>query len=499
MFRRANDPSATLCFCCCLAQSYLEFRLSSTVTTPLPSRTARWFALLKEAIRGSSQDLTAISIDRAIVLLAVPMVLEMAMESLFGIVDIFFVAHLGADATATVGITEGMLVMVFAVALGLSMGTTAVVARRTGEQDHEGASQAAVQSIILGVAVSALIFAVCFPFAPKFLALMGASPAILRVGSTYTRIMLSGSGIILMLFLMNAIFRGAGDAAVAMRVLWLANFINLCLDPCLILGLGPFPRLGVTGASVSTSIGRSIGILFQIYLLVKGDGRIKILREHLRVNLKIMLNIMRIAGNGTLQFLITTASWVLMVRMVQSFGSAATAGYTVAIRIVIFSILPSWGLGGAGATMVGQNLGAKHPDRAEQAVWRAGFFNMIFLGAVSLIFLLFAPKLVGIFSADPQVIKFGADCLRIISVCYFLYAYGVVILQAFNGAGDTFTPSVINLVCYWLVQLPLGYVLSRHYQLGPNGVYTAILVAEILLSLISIYVFRQGRWKLKVV
>jgi putative MATE family efflux protein len=456
-------------------------------------------ALIKEALLGSKQDFTAISLDRAIVLLAVPMVLEMAMESLFGIVDIFFVAHLGADATATVGITEGMLVMIFAVAMGLSMGTTAVVARRTGEHDKSGAAQAAVQSIILGIALSAVIFSVCFPLAPKLLAAMGASPAILRVGSTYTRIMLSGSGIILMLFLMNAIFRGVGDAAVAMRVLWLANFINLCLDPCLILGLGPFPRLGVTGAAVSTSIGRSIGILFQIYILWKGTDRIVVVREHLRVNLKIMLNIMRIAGNGALQFLIATASWVLLVRLVQSFGSAATAGYTVAIRIVIFSILPSWGLGAAAATLVGQNLGAKQPDRAEQSVWRAGFFNMIFLGGVSLVFLLLAPKLVGIFSADPQVIKFGADCLRIISICYILYAYGLVILQAFNGAGDTFTPSMINLVCYWAVQIPLAFLLSRHFHFGPNGIYTAVLITEILLSLACIYVFRQGRWKLKVV
>ena len=473
--------------------------MSTAATSPAASRASQWFALVKEAILGSKQDFTAISIDRAIVLLAVPMVLEMAMESLFGIVDIFFVAHLGPDATATVGITEGMLVMVFAVAMGLSMGTTAVVARRTGEQDKAGAAQAALQSIILGASVSVLIFAVAFPTAPRLLALMGASPAILHVGSTYARIMLSGSGVILMLFLMNATFRGAGDAAVAMRVLWLANFINLCLDPCLILGLGPFPKLGVTGASVSTIIGRSIGIVYQIYLLSKGTNRITILREHLRVNLKVMLNIVRIAGNGALQFLIATASWVLMVRLVQSFGSAATAGYTVAIRIVIFSILPSWGLGAAAATLVGQNLGARHPDRAAQSVWRAGFFNMIFLGAVSLVFLVLAPVLVGIFSSDPQVIKFGADCLRIISLCYILYAYGLVILQAFNGAGDTFTPSVINLFCYWLVQLPLAFLLGRHYNLGPNGVFTACLVAEVLLSLISIYVFRQGRWKLKVV
>ena len=469
------------------------------VPAPFEQKPENWFTLVKEAIFGSKKDFTAISIDRAIFLLAVPMVLEMAMESLFGIVDIFWVAHLGADSTATVGITEGMLTMIFAVAVGMSMGTTAVVARRTGEKDPEGAAQAAVQSIILGIAASAVIFAVCFPFAPKFLAMMGASPGILRIGSTYTRIMLSSSGIILMLFLINAIFRGVGDAAIAMRVLWLANFINLCLDPCFILGLGPFPRLGVTGAAVSTTIGRSIGILFQLYILWKGRERIQVHRRHLCINFKVMTNILRIAGNGVLQFMIATASWVLMVRMVQSFGSAVTAGYTVAIRIVIFSILPSWGLGSAAATLVGQNLGAKRPDRAEQAVWRAGFFNMIFLGSVSLVFLLLAPKLVGIFSNDPSVIAVGSTCLRIISLCYILYAYGMVIVQAFNGAGDTFTPTMINLVCFWIVQLPLAYLLSRRLELGPKGVFLAILFMEILLSLISIYVFRLGRWKRKVV
>lgn len=478
---------------------------ATTTSTPQPDVPVQsqqhesWFDLVKEAIFGSKRDFTAISIDRAIFLLAVPMVLEMAMESLFGIVDIYWVAHLGADSTATVGITEGMLTMIFAVAVGMSMGTTAVVARRTGEKDKDGAAKAAVQSIILGITVSIVIFAVCFPLAPKLLALMGASPGILRVGSTYTRIMLSGSGIILMLFLINAIFRGAGDAAVAMRVLWLANFINLCLDPFLIFGLGPFPRLGVTGAAVSTSIGRSIGILFQLYILWRSKGRIEVHRQHLRLNFKVMANILRIAGNGVLQFMIATASWVLMVRLVQSFGSAVTAGYTVAIRIIIFSILPSWGLGSAAATLVGQNLGAKRPDRAEQAVWRAGFFNMIFLGTVSLVFLLLAPQLVGIFSRDPAVIQIGSTCLRIISLCYVLYAYGMVIVQAFNGAGDTFTPTMINLVCFWIIQLPLAYWLSHRLQFGVNGVFWAIFAMEILLSLSSIYVFRLGRWKRKAV
>jgi putative MATE family efflux protein len=476
-----------------------EDALSSIAQIPTQSRTANWLALVKEAIFGSRQDFTTISIDRAIVLLSVPMVLEMAMESLFGIVDIFFVAHLGADATATVGITEGMLMIVMAIAVGLSMGTTAVVARRTGEHDKDGAAGAAVQSMILGVACALLIFSVAFPFAPRLVALMGASPGILQVGSTYSRIMLSGSGIILMLFLINAIFRGAGDAAVAMRVLWLANFINICLDPCLIRGLGPFPRLGVTGAAVSTSIGRSVGILFQIYLLWRGTGRMEVQRRDLRLNFAVMKNIVRIAGNGVLQFMVATASWVAMVRLIQSFGSAATAGYTVAIRIVIFSILPSWGLGSAAATLVGQNLGAKQPERAEKSVWRAAFFNMVFLGTVSLIFLLFAPRLVGIFSHDPVVIGFGSNCLRIISLCYVLYAYGMVIVQAFNGAGDTRTPTLINLVCFWIVQLPLAFLLGRRLQLGPNGVYFAILITEVLLALIAIYVFRLGRWTKKVV
>ncbi len=473
--------------------------MNATVITQPQEPAQTWFSLVKEAILGSRQNFTAISVNRAIILLAIPMVLEMAMESLFGIVDIFFVAHLGPDATATVGITEGMLMMIFAVAVGLSMGTTAVVARRTGEQDHNGAAEAAVQSIILGLVISVLIFVVCFPLAPKLLALMGAGPSILRVGSTYTRIMMSSSGIIMMLFLMNSIFRGAGDASVAMRVLWLANFINLCLDPCLILGLGPFPKLGVTGAAVSTSIGRGIGVLFTFYILRRGRGRIVVRREHCRFNLKVMANILRIAGNGTLQFAVHTASWVGMVRLIQSFGSAATAGYTVAIRIVIFSILPSWGLGSAAATLVGQNLGAKQPERAEQSVWRAAQFNMFFLGGISLIFLLFAPYLVAIFSNDPVVIQYGANCLRIISLCYVLYAYGLVIVHAFNGAGDTFTPTMINLFCFWVVQLPLAYLLSRRFQLGPNGIFLAVLAAEILLGTIAIYVFRMGRWKKKMV
>ena len=473
--------------------------MSTVAGSPISRRATRWFDLIKEALLGSKQDFTAISLNRAIVLLAVPMVLEMAMESLFGIVDIFFVAHLGADATAAVGITEGMLVLVMAVAFGLSMGVTAVVARRVGEHDRDGAAKAAVQSILIGLGFALLIFAIAFPFAPRLLRWMGAGPGILRAGSLYTRIMLSSSGIILLLFLINAVFRGAGDAAIAMRVLWLANFINLGLDPCLIRGLGPFPKLGVTGAAVSTSIGRSIGILFQLYMLSRGSAHLEILRKHIRVKLKLMWNIFEVAGIGVLQLLIATASWLVMVRMIQSFGSQATAGYTVAIRIVIFSTLPSWGLGSAAATLVGQNLGAKQPERAEQSVWRASFFNAVFLAFVSSAFLIFAPQLVGVFTNDPEVIRYGASCLRIISCCYVLWAYGEVIVQAFNGAGDTWTPTWINFFVYWIVQLPLAYILSMRLHVGPNGAYYGILTAEILLSVISIYVFKKGRWKLKVV
>ena len=475
--------------------------LSSTpeTTTAAVAAQTSWFSLLKEAILGSRRDFTAIPLDHAIFFLAVPMVLEMVMEALFGVVDIFFVAHLGPDATATVGVTEGMLVMVMAVAVGLSMATTAVVARRTGEHDREGAAVAAVQAILIGLAVSAVVFAVCFPLAPRFLAMMGSGEGILRTGSTYARIMLSTSGVIVMLYLINAVFRGAGDAAVAMRVLWLANSINIILDPCLIRGLGPFPRLGVTGAAVSTTIGRTIGILYQFYVLSRGSAHLEILRKHLRLAGSVMLNILRLAVTGSFQFAVATASWMLMVRMVQSFGSAATAGYTIAIRIVIFSIMPSWGLGGAAATLVGQNLGARQPDRAEQAVWRSAFMNMIFLGGVSLMFLLLAPFLVGIFSADPQVVRSGAACLRIISLCYLLFAYGVVIVQAFNGAGDTWTPTWINLASYWIIPLPLAYLLSHTMAMGPSGVYIGMLVAEIMLGTAAIAVFRRGKWKEKVV
>jgi putative MATE family efflux protein len=427
------------------------------------------------------------------------MVLEMLMESLFGIVDIFFVGHLGRYATATVGLTEVMLYLVMSLAVGLSMGTMAVVARRIGEQDKDRAAVSAVQSIVMGLTASAIIFCVCLPLAPRFLALMGAEPEMLRLGTTYNRIMTSGSGVIFMLFLINAIFRAAGDAAVAMRVLWVANIINIVLDPCLIMGLGPFPKLGVTGAAVSTTIGRSVGVLYQIYLLWRGTNHLEVHRRHWRLDFAVMTNIVRIAGNAALQFLIGAGSMLALVRLLQVFGSAATAGFALAIRIILFSILPSWGLGSAAATLVGQNLGARHPDRAEKSVWRAAFFNMLFLGSVSLAYLLFAPRIVGLFSNDRLMISYASVCLRTISLCYVLYAYGMVIVQAFNGAGDSRTPTLINLFCFWIFQLPAAYLLGQGLHLGPRGVFFAMLAAEILLGLIAIYVFRLGTWKEKVV
>jgi putative MATE family efflux protein len=457
--------------------------------------TEKFPALIKEALFGSKRVFTAISINHAIILLAMPMVLEMAMESLFGIVDIFFVAHLGADATATVGITEGMLVLVSAISLGLGMATTAIIARRTGENDRMGASQTAMHSILIGTGLAVMLFAFCLPFAPELLALMGASPSILNEGSVYARIMMSSSGIVLMLFVINAIFRGAGDASIAMRVLWIANFINLCLDPCLILGLGPFPRMGLTGAAVATTTGRSVGILMQIYFLRKAGTHIKIAPQSFRINFRLMARIFRIAMSGSMQFVISTASWIVMVRLVQSFGSAATAGCTVAIRIVLFSLLPSWGLGSAAATLVGQHLGARQPEQAARSVWRAGFFNMLFLGALSLLLVLYSPEVVGIFTDDSLVKAIGADCLRIISVGYILFAYGMVILQGFNGAGDTFTPLWINVASYWAIQLPLSFLLAQQFRLGPQGVFLAMLIAGAILSLISIYLFRRGSWK----
>jgi putative MATE family efflux protein len=449
---------------------------------------------VREAMRGSHQDFTAGSLNRSILLLAIPMVLEMVLESLFAVVDVFWVSRLGADAIATVGLTESVLTLVFATAIGLSMSTTAMVARRIGEKDKDGAAVAAVQAVLLGLAIS---FAVGIPFfflAPRLLALMGATPAIIASGSNYTRIALGGSGVVLMLFLNNAIFRGAGDASIAMRLLWVSNILNLLLDPCLIFGLGPFPKLGVTGAALATFTGRGIGVLYQFYRLAKGTERICILRCHLRIQAAVFWRLIRVSVVGIVQFLIGQASWIALVRIVSLFGAPALAAYTIAIRVVIFAILPSWGLSNAAATLVGQNLGAGHPERARSAVWRTGLWNMLFLGSVGLLFIVFAPEIIHVFTGDPAVVPAAIRFLRIFSCGNVAYAYGMVLMQAFNGAGDTLTPTYINLFGYWILEIPLAWWLAMHTSMRVDGVFISVVIAQAVIVLISLVLFRQGRW-----
>jgi putative MATE family efflux protein len=463
-------------------------------TVPNIPQSTLWSSI-REAIRGSHQDYTTGNLNRAILLLAIPMVLEMVLESLFAVVDVFFVGRLGADAVATVGLTESLLSLIFAVAIGLSMSITAMVARRIGEKDPEDASIAGVQAVILGLTVSLAVGIPSFIFAPRLLQLMGASPDIVATGSGYARIALGGSGAILMLFLNNAIFRGAGDAAIAMRLLWISNIINLILDPCLIFGLGPFPRLGVTGAALATFTGRSIGVLYQFYRLARGTERLPSLARHLRVNLKVLWRLIRVSVTGILQFAIAHTSWIGLVRIVSTFGAAALAGYTIAIRIVVFVILPSWGLSNAAATLVGQNLGAGKPDRAETSVWRTGFYNMLFLGGVGVILIMFAEPAVRLFTHDPEVIPLAASCLRILSYGNIGYAYGMVMLQAFNGAGDTITPTWVNLFGFWFLEIPLAYWLAIPMYLRSKGVFFSIVIAEGSIALAGILLFRRGRWK----
>lgn len=435
------------------------------------------------------------SLNRAILLLAVPMVLEMVLESLFAVVDVFWVGRLGANAVATVGLTESMLSIVFAVGMGLSLSTTAMVARRIGEKDSEGAADAAVQAIALGLVISIAIGLPCLIYAPNLLRLMGASPEIVATGSGYTRICLGGSCAVLLLFLNNAIFRGAGDAAIAMRLLWISNILNLVLDPCLIFGWGPFPKLGVTGAALATFTGRSLGVLYQFYRLLKGTERIRILRRQIRLRMGVLWRLVRVSMTGILQFAIAHTSWIGLVRIVSVFGAAALAGYTIAIRIVVFLILPSWGLSNAAATLVGQNLGAGKPDRAESAVWRTGLYNMIFLGTLGVFFVLFAEPAVRVFTHDPAVVPLAASCLRIVSYGNIGYAYGMVMLQAFNGAGDTITPTIVNFFGFWLLEIPLAYWLAIRVHLQSNGAFWAIVIAEASIAGASAILFKQGRWK----
>jgi putative MATE family efflux protein len=457
----------------------------------------RFWASVRDALRGSHQDYTTGNLNRSILLLAIPMVLEMALESLFAVVDILWVGRLGANAVATVGLTESLLSLAFSIGLGVSLSTTAMVARRIGEKNLDGAAISAVQAIILGLTIS---FAIGIPaaiMAPRLLRMMGASPAIVATGSGYARIALGGCGVIIMLFLNNAIFRGAGDAAIAMRLLWVSNIINLVLDPCFIFGLGPFPHLGVTGAALATFTGRGIGVLYQFWRLLRGTERIHILVQHLRLNLDVFWRLLRVSLTGILQFAIANASWIGLVRIVALFGGVAIAGYTVAIRIVIFFLLPAWGLSNAAATLVGQNLGASRPDRAEKAVWRTGVYTMLFLAVLGVFFVIFAEPVVRIFVSDPAVIVIAARALRTFSCGNIAYAWVMVTLQAFNGAGDTVTPTFVYFFGFWVLELPLAWWLARGTHLRVEGAFLAVVIAECSIAVASLLLFRQGRWRTK--
>jgi putative MATE family efflux protein len=459
------------------------------------ARIREFLGIVRESLSGKQHEYTRGPLRHAIVLLAVPMVLEMCMESVFAVCDIFFVARIGTDAVATVGLTESMLTLLYAVAIGLSMATTAMVARRIGEKKPKEASAAGMQAIYVGIALAAAIGIPCWIFAPRLLELMGASAGVIETGAGYPRILLGCNVVIMLLFLNNAVFRGAGDASVAMRALWLANGINLVLDPCLIFGLGPFPEMGVTGAALATTIGRGSGVLYQFAAFRSRRSRIELRGVALRLRTRVMFRLVRISLGGVGQFLVATASWVALMRIVAPYGSASLAGYTIAVRIVVFALLPSWGLANAAATLVGQNLGAGKPERAERAVWLTGLYNMIFLGLVTVAFVGTAPWLVAIFTDDAEITPVAVAALRIISYGYVFYAWGMVLTQAFNGAGDTTTPTYLNLVCFWMLQIPLAWWLAGGVGIGPRGVFWSVAIAESVLTVIAAIVFRRGRWK----
>lgn len=466
----------------------------SSAATEAPASSSVW-SDLREALRGSHRDFTQAPLGRAIFILAVPMVLEMVMESVFAVTDVFFVSRLGADAVATVGLTESMETVIYALSFGLSIGAMSMVARRMGEKNTEAAARTAVQAIALGFCFGIPISVFGAVFAPQLLGLMGGSPWVLEHGVRFTRVMLGANVVVCLLFLINAIFRGAGDAATAMRVLWLANGINIVLGPCLVFGVGPFPRMGVAGAAVATTIGRSTGVLYQLYRLTRGDGRLAVSRRHAQLEPATMLAVVKLSGSATLQTVVGMTSWVGLVRIISQFGSTAVAGYTIAIRLVIFALLPCFGLANAAATLVGQNLGAKRPDRAERAAWMSGHLSGAFLGVFGLLFIVAAPTIVSVFTADAAVAADAIRGLRIISAGFVFYGYGMTMNQSLNGAGATWTPTFLNGICFWMFELPLAWVLSGPVGLGPTGAFIAVLSAFTLYALSSSAIFRRGAWK----
>lgn len=467
----------------------------NTNTTQRRSVAGRTAAFVRESLRDSDEDYTRGPINRALGLLAIPMMLEMSMESIFAIVDIAFVSRLGTDAIAAVGITEALVTVLYAVAVGLGMGVTAMVSRRIGAGEREAAARVTGQAIWVGAGLSLLIGVPGAFYAADMLRLMGASAGVIETGTGFAAVLLGGSASIIYLFLLNAAFRGAGDASVALRSLWLANGINIVLDPCLIFGLGPFPEMGVTGAAVATTIGRGIGVLYQLWYLFDGRGRLRFCVRNLALAPRVLARMLVISTGGVAQFLIATSSWIIIMRIVALYGSTAVAAYTIALRIFEFIWLPSWGLGNAAATLVGQNLGAGKARRAVISTWRAAKYNLIFMTLIGIVLVAFAPAIAGFFSSDSEVLRFGTSCLRILAVGIPMYAVGMIVTQAINGSGDTATPTMINFVCFWVLQIPLAYWLAENLTLGPDGVFWAIVVSETLVTILSVIIFRRGRWQ----
>jgi putative MATE family efflux protein len=450
---------------------------------------------LKNALRGTDSDYTKIGLNRAIFLLAVPMILELVMESTFAVADIYFVGRLGPSAVATVGLTETYLFLLYAVAMGLALAVTAVIARRVGEKRMEDAGSSAVQSIIIALLISVPFTVGGIFFTKELLAFMGGDAWVIEEGYRYTRWMLGGNAVIVFLFVINAIFRGAGDAAIAMRVLWIANGINIILDPLLIFGWGFIPAMGIEGAAIATTIGRGTGVLIQLWVLLKGGKKIRVYLSHLKVDAKAMLNIMRTSLGGIGQMIVAMTSWIFLMRILADVGSEAVAGATIALRVMMFTMMPAWGLSNAAATLVGQNLGADRPDRAESSVWKIGLYNMIFLVSVSFVYFFYNESLMRIFTDDARVISIGAEWIRILSYSFFVYGWWMVSTQAFNGSGDTKTPTKINIVFFWLIQIPLAYLFAIHLDWQHSGVFWAVFFSETSAGLFTLWLFSKGKWK----
>jgi len=466
--------------------------------TTYTTKSNKLFTLIKQSLKGEEQDYTQGSLRRAVFLLAVPMMLEMMLESVFALVDLYFVGHLpnSSQAIQTVGLTESVITIVYSLAMGISMAATAVVARRIGEKNPDGAARAGAQAILISVFITILISIAGAIYAADILRIMGAEPGTIEAGTTYTRIMMGGSLVIMLLFMINGIFRGAGDASMAMKSLWLANICNIVLCPILIRGLGPIPAFGLTGAALATTIGRGIGVAYQLYHLFKGDGAIRIRAKHFNFDWPVIKTVIKIASPGTLQFIIASCSWIFLAKMVaDTGGDVASAGYQTALRVIMFFILPAWGLSNAAATLVGQNLGALQAERAEASVYKTAKYNIVFMAVVTVFFLAFAEYTVSFFTSDPAVTQYAVRAMRIVSAGYIFYGIGMVMANAFNGAGDTWTPTWINFVGFWLFQIPLAYVLAVTLGMGPTGVFIAIPVAETSISIAAYILFRKGRWK----